>query len=96
MRHSVPRRPHFSKAFSPACLSHLLIVPTAPWTFGRSRSVPPRAEESLRLAFDGIEARDHAAGADDVRLDRLPVGEIGGRFDPVADRVRGVEAVFRC
>ena len=40
-----------------------------------------------------MEARDHAAGAEDVRLDRGPVGEIGGRFDPLADPVRGVEAV---
>ena len=57
-------------------------------------SIPSRTEESFGLAFDGIEAGNHAARADDVRLDRRPVREVGGRFDSVADSECGVEAIL--
>ena len=61
---------------------------------GRWTSIPARTEEALGLTFDGIEASNNAASADDVSLNRGPVREIGGGFDSVADPVRGVEAIF--
>ena len=55
------------------CVSCLL----APHGDLAAQSVPPRAEVAPRLTFDGKEARDDAAGADDVWLDGLPDIHVG-------------------